>query len=182
MTTDPEASTPPAEGFGEGVGSFNALPPDEAERLLHACCSSPAWAKAVASRRPFLSAGDLFEAADAELAALSEAEVNAALGGHPRIGERPQGAGGAQSRREQSRVEGADESTLAAIAEGNRAYESRFGHVYLVCATGRSAEELLAVLRDRLGNSPETERQVLRQELAKINRIRLGRMLGEVDG
>jgi 2-oxo-4-hydroxy-4-carboxy-5-ureidoimidazoline decarboxylase len=169
---------------GEGIGltAFNALPADAAEHLLRSCCSSPVWAEGVASRRPFAKAADLFEAADDELAALGEGDVDEALSGHPRIGERPQGAGGAQSRREQSGVDGAQEETLAAIAEGNRAYERRFGHVYLVCATGRSADELLEVLCRRLDNPPETERRVLREELAKINRIRLGRMLGEADG
>lgn len=169
-------------GVGTGLSAFNALPAVEAEGFLRACCSSHIWAEGVASRRPFAGAADLFEAADAEVAALGEDDVDEALAGHPRIGERPQGAGGAQSRREQSGVEGAQEATLAAIAEGNRAYESRFGHVYLVCATGRSADELLAILRQRLGNPPATERLVLRQELAKINRVRLGRMLEEGAG
>ncbi len=176
MTTDADL---PADGLG--LRAFNGMPSDEAERHLRSACSSPAWAEAVAGRRPFSSAGDLFGAADAELAALSEGEVDAALAGHPRIGERPQGAGGVQSRREQSGVEGAHEATLAAIAGGNQEYESRFGHVYLVCATGKSADELLRILRDRLGNPPATERRVLRQELSKINRIRLARMLGEGD-
>ena len=97
--------------------------------------------------------------------------------GIPRIGERAEGDGGAWSRREQSGVSGAEASTLQALADGNRAYEAKFGQVYLVCASGRSAEELLAVLQQRLRNDPETERAVVRRELGLINRIRLGRLV-----
>jgi 2-oxo-4-hydroxy-4-carboxy-5-ureidoimidazoline decarboxylase len=78
-------------------------------------------------------------------------------------------------------VAGADPTVLAALADGNRAYEERFGHVYLVCATGRSAEELLDVLRTRLGNDPATERAVALGELAAINRLRIARLFGEDD-
>ena len=99
-----------------------------------------------------------------------------ALAGHPRIGER---CAHASSRREQSGVAGAGAQVLDALAAGNRAYEERFGHVYLVCANGRPAGELLAVLRGRLGNDPATERRVLRAELREINRLRLERLLEE---
>ena len=78
------------------------------------------------------------------------------------------------SRREQAGVTG--DETLAALAAGNREYEARFGHVYLVCASGRSGEELLAVLRSRLDNDPVTERAVVREELGRINRLRLERL------
>jgi 2-oxo-4-hydroxy-4-carboxy-5-ureidoimidazoline decarboxylase len=140
-------------------------------RLLLEVCSSPRWADAVAGARPYGTAADLFAAADRALAAMSEADLDDALSGHPRIGER---ADHAASQREQSGVSG--EPTLAALAEGNREYEARFGHVYLVCASGRSGEELLAVLRERLGNDPATERAVVRDELGKINRLRLERL------
>ena len=163
---------------GLDLAAFNALGDEEAERALRACCSSPRWAKAVAARRPFASVDDLHAAADAELEALTDDDIDDALAGHPRIGERPPGPDGAWSRREQSGVDGAQADTLLAMAEGNRLYENTFGHVYLVCATGRSADELLAVLRSRLGNDPQTERRVVREELAKINRIRLARMVG----
>jgi 2-oxo-4-hydroxy-4-carboxy-5-ureidoimidazoline decarboxylase len=111
-------------------------------------------------------------------AALTDADLDDAMAGHPRIGDRT--AGGA-SRREQSGVAGADPGVLAALADGNRAYEERFGHVYLVCATGRSAEELLDVLRTRLGNDPATERAVALGELTAINRLRIARLFGEDD-
>jgi 2-oxo-4-hydroxy-4-carboxy-5-ureidoimidazoline decarboxylase len=145
--------------------------------VLAACCASPRWASAVAAGRPYASPEQLFDAADDALADLDEDDVSRALAGHPRIGERAEGEGGAWSRREQSGLSGAEPSTLQAMAEANRLYESRFGQVYLVCASGRSAEELLAVLRQRLRNDPVTERAVVRRELGLINRIRLCRLV-----
>jgi 2-oxo-4-hydroxy-4-carboxy-5-ureidoimidazoline decarboxylase len=109
------------------------------------------------------------------VARLAPADLEQALAGHPRIGER-HGADD-RSRREQAGVLGGDPATIQALADGNEAYERRFGHIYLVCATGRGAGELLALLRERLGNDPGTEWGVVRRELAKINRIRLARLL-----
>ena len=142
---------------------------------LFECCSSSIWARRVAGSRPYSTRDQLLDRADRVLAELSEAEVDNALDGHPRIGDK---ADNASSKREQAAVQSADAAVLRALAEANRKYEAQFGHVYLVCATGRSAPELLAILEERLGNDPETERRVLRVELAKINRIRLNRMLG----
>jgi 2-oxo-4-hydroxy-4-carboxy-5-ureidoimidazoline decarboxylase len=157
----------------------NALPCEEAERLLSALCSSPAWARGVASGRPYDSVEALLAAADEVLASLPEPEVDAALAGHPRIGERT--AHGSLSRGEQAGLAGMSTSTEQALAEGNRTYEERFGHVYLVCATGRSGPELLALLQQRLGNDRAQERRVLREELRRINRIRLSGLLTEAD-
>lgn len=145
----------------------------ELRAALLACCHAPAWADRLAARRPFGDLPTLLAASDAELAASDEADVDAALAAHPRIGERPAGA---DSAREQSAVLAGDAAVLAGLAQGNRAYEERFGHVYLVCAAGRTAEELLAVLRSRLGNDPGVERSVLRAELAAITRLRLTRL------
>jgi 2-oxo-4-hydroxy-4-carboxy-5-ureidoimidazoline decarboxylase len=153
------------------VRRFNAVSHAEAERMLLECCAAPRWAREVAAGRPYASVAALQAAAEA---ALTDADVAEGLAGHPRIGDR---SGGAQSRREQSGVGGASAEVRAALAAGNRAYEERFGHVYLVCATGRSADELLAILRERLRNDPTTERRVVRAELAAINRIRLDRLV-----
>jgi 2-oxo-4-hydroxy-4-carboxy-5-ureidoimidazoline decarboxylase len=169
----PEGTIP--EGLGLPV--LNALPASDAERVLAACCASPRWVSAVAAGRPYASPEQLFAAADDALADLDEDDVSRALAGHPRIGERAEGEGGAWSRREQSGVSGAEASTLQALVDGNLSYEAKFGQVYLVCASGRSAEELLAVLQQRLRNDPETERSVVRRELGLINRIRLGRLV-----
>lgn len=157
-----------------GVETFDALPADAAEAELLAVCASPAWARAVAAGRPYGTVDALLERAGAVLAGLDEAEVDRALAGHPRIGER---SAHASSRREQAGVAGADAAVLDALAEGNRAYEERFGHVYLVCADGRPAQELLEVLRTRLAHDPATERRVLRRELGAINALRLGRLI-----
>ncbi|MFC9435977.1 2-oxo-4-hydroxy-4-carboxy-5-ureidoimidazoline decarboxylase [Nocardia sp. NPDC057030] len=153
-----------------GLAGFHALPEAAATEALLACCSSPEWARVLVAGRPYPSVDALLAAADAALADLPEAEIDRALAGHPRIGER---ADTAASAREQAGVATADDAVRSALAAGNRAYEARFGHIYLVCASGRSGDELLAILAARLGNDAETERRVMRTELAKINRIRL---------
>lgn len=108
---------------------------------------------------------------------MTEEDLNEAMAGHPRIGDAAAGSHAAASAREQSAVAASQPDVLAALAEGNRQYEQRFDHVYLVCADGRTGGELLALLRRRLRNDPRTERQQARAELGKINRIRLGRLI-----
>lgn len=157
---------------------LNGLPAAEAERVLLGCCSSRRWAQQVLAGRPYRSAAELFAAADAALAGLGEADLDEALAGHPRIGERTAGQHAAQSAREQAAVLAAGAEIRAQLAAGNRAYEERFGYPYLVCADGRPASELLTVLRQRLENDPDTERRQVRAELGKINRVRLGRLTG----
>lgn len=164
-------------GESAGLAAFNSLPSTSAEQALLGCCSSPRWAATVAAGRPYASTEALYTAADRALAKLGERDRDAALGGHPRIGERGSGAAAASSDREQAGLAGARQGTRDALAQGNRAYEALFGHVYLVCADGRGADQLLAMLYQRLGNDPATERAVLRGELGKINRIRLRRLL-----
>ncbi|GAA4549841.1 2-oxo-4-hydroxy-4-carboxy-5-ureidoimidazoline decarboxylase [Pseudonocardia xishanensis] len=153
------------------VARFDALPAPDAEAALREVCTAPRWAREVAAGRPYGSLEKLQAAADA---ALTGADLDDALAGHPRIGDR---AAEGTARREQAGVAGASAAVLEALATGNRAYEERFGHVYLVCAQGRSAEDLLATLRSRLGNDPAEERLVALGELAAINRLRLGRAL-----
>ncbi|WP_380173330.1 2-oxo-4-hydroxy-4-carboxy-5-ureidoimidazoline decarboxylase [Kineococcus sp. DHX-1] len=155
---------------------LEALDAPRCEGVLRTCCDAPAWAARVAAARPFGSVETLLSTAATDLAATSEQDVDAALAAHPRIGERSESA---TSRREQAGALAADEDVLRRLAEGNRRYEERFGHVYLVFATGRSADELLALLEQRLENDPATERQVLRRELAAITVLRLRRLLGE---
>jgi len=139
-------------------------------------CASPAWARLVLDGAPFHDAGALLDRAERALAELPDAEIDAALDAHPRIGTRPDNP---SSEREQAGVAGADDAVRAELAAKNRAYEDRFGYVYLVCASGRTAGELLAILGERLANDPQTERRVMRGELAKINRLRLQRLLSE---
>jgi 2-oxo-4-hydroxy-4-carboxy-5-ureidoimidazoline decarboxylase len=160
------------------LAGFNAAPATEVEAALLECCSAPQWARAVAARRPYSSADGLYAAADAAVADLDDAGLAAALAGHPRIGERAGAGHAASSGHEQAGVAQSEATILAALADGNREYEQRFGHVYLVCASGRSGAELLAVLRDRLTNDPTTEQAVTRAELSKINQLRLARLIG----
>jgi 2-oxo-4-hydroxy-4-carboxy-5-ureidoimidazoline decarboxylase len=171
-----------------GLAWFNGLARDAAVRELAAVCAAPAWADAVADGRPYRSVADALECSDAAAAALTVADLADALAGHPRIGQRPAGqrragrlAGEERSagwsRQEQARVHDGDPATIDALAAANAAYEGRFGHIYLVCASGRTAAELLAVLRERLDNDDETEWQVVRTEIAKINQIRLRTLL-----
>ncbi len=168
-----------ADARGLTMQWFNALPHAQAEPLLMACCQSRGWASTLLHGRPYDDEHALVDAAVAGVRALSDAGLEAALSAHPRIGERPAGTGAdAQwSSAEQAGVGAAPDTVRAELAEANLAYEARFGRVYLVCATGRSAEEMLDLCRQRLGNDPETEAHVVRQELAEITRLRLGKLL-----
>ncbi|MBI5734456.1 2-oxo-4-hydroxy-4-carboxy-5-ureidoimidazoline decarboxylase [Mycobacterium adipatum] len=159
-----------------GLQEFNALSERQRMHLLFEVCSSTIWARRVVAGSPFRDTEALFDRADRVLAELPDAEIDAALDGHPRIGAK---ADNPSSAREQARVADAGDAVKAALAAKNREYEDRFGYVYLVCASGRSADELLAILTDRLDNDAETERRVMRNELAKINRLRLERMVSE---
>ncbi|MGY4710228.1 2-oxo-4-hydroxy-4-carboxy-5-ureidoimidazoline decarboxylase [Mycolicibacterium sp. CBM1] len=157
-----------------GLPAFNQMSERQRMHALFEVCSSPIWARRVLAGGPFADTEALLDRADRVLAELPDSELDAALDGHPRIGDRPDNP---SSAREQAGVADADAAVKAELAARNRDYEGRFGYVYLVCASGRSAEELLGILTERLGNDPETERRVMRSELAKINRLRLQRLL-----
>jgi 2-oxo-4-hydroxy-4-carboxy-5-ureidoimidazoline decarboxylase len=158
------------------LDSFNSAAADDRLRAsLRACCAAESWVERIIAGRPYSSEGALAESSDDATAALDDTGLAQALAGHPRLGTG--GHVGAWSRQEQSGVASAGEDVRARLAAANAAYEQRFGHVYLVCATGRSADELLAVCEDRLNNDPVAERGVVLVELAKINRLRLGKLL-----
>ncbi len=159
-----------------GLKGFNKLSERQQMHLLFGVCSSTIWARRVLAGAPFSDVDALFDRADRVLAELPDAEIDAALDGHPRIGGK---ADNPSSAREQAQVAQAGDEVRAAPAAKNREYDDKFGYVYLVCASGRSADELLAILNDRLDNDPETERRVMRSELAKINRLRLQRLMSE---
>jgi len=161
---------------------FNELPPGAARAELLACCSAPSWAQWMAAGRPYRSAQDAVRHSAMIVAAMTQDDLAKALAGHPRIGERPDTGHGprrsaAWSAQEQSGVRTADDETVRALAESNREYERRFGHIYLVCASGRSGPELLSLLRSRLRNDAPAEWQVVRSELQKINELRLLKLL-----
>jgi len=161
------------------LAQLNSLPQLDAERELQSCCASPAWASRVAAARPFADVDGLIQASEATLAGLDWTEIEAALSAHPRIGQRAAGANreASWSAQEQAGATGAPVETAVALREVNEEYERRFGHVFLIYATGRSAEEMLAAARERLEHDEETERGVVRGELSKITRLRLRKLL-----
>jgi 2-oxo-4-hydroxy-4-carboxy-5-ureidoimidazoline decarboxylase len=162
------------------VEAFNSLPAERLRAELHACCAGAAWADPIVAGRPYPARGDLLAAADVAARALPWSAVLDGLSAHPRIGERAAGgsAEAAWSRREQSAAAGsADDATAAALAEANRAYEKRFGHVFLIFASGRSSAEILEAANQRLRNDEATERAVVAEELRRIALLRLERML-----
>ena len=158
---------------------FHGLDDEAARAALLVCCASPDWAARVLAARPYPTRAELLEAAATACRDLDDRELDAALAGHPRIGDRASGASteARLSRQEQASVADADERTRHELLEANRAYERRFGHVFLIRAAGRSAEEMLAELRRRLGNDAATERRETAEQLAQITRLRLEGLL-----
>lgn len=163
-----------------GLADLHAMPIEQAEQALLACCGSTRWAREVAARRPFTDPGDLQATARDVWEGLDPADHLEAFAAHPRIGERAaaHGTSAAWSAREQAQI-GDEAATARALAEGNAAYEQRFGHVFLIRAAGRSADEVLAALQQRMGNDPEAERQVAAGQQAEITALRIDRMLRE---
>jgi len=157
--------------------AFNAAPPDAAVRDVLACCASTRFAKAITDGRPYRGPTELQHAIDAEFAALSWDDIVESMNAHPRIGDRQASAG--WSAAEQSGAAAASDQVRQALATGNVAYEQRFGHVFLICASGLSGAEMLSRLQARLKNDQEAERAVVRQELAKITRLRMAKLLGQ---
>ena len=160
--------------------AFNAGPADRLRPMLSACCDVDRWVDSVLAGRPYDDLAALTAVADRTASTFDDAEVEQALAAHPRIGDRASGSGteASWSRDEQSGV-GEDAAARAALAEGNRSYEERFGRVFLICATGLSAAEMLAALRERLGNDDATERAVVRDELRKIAVLRLTKVVDQ---
>ncbi|WGL52629.1 2-oxo-4-hydroxy-4-carboxy-5-ureidoimidazoline decarboxylase [Nocardioides sp. BP30] len=157
------------------LAEFNAMAATQASALVRACAGIESFVAAIVGARPYADVDTLLATARVQAAGWTPAEVDAALADHPRIGERPAGstATAALSRGEQAGLSDADDELRRRLAEGNRRYESRFDRIYLVRAAGRSGEELLALLEDRLGNDEATEREVVREQLAEIALLRL---------
>lgn len=158
---------------------FNDLPTARVLPELLTCCAAPQWARQVAEGRPFADPAALRARSDDTIAALTWEQLLPALDAHPRIGARLSGGGREAdwSRTEQAGTAGMDASTAAALVQANVEYERRFGHVFLICATGLSAARMLAEARARLGNDPPTEQQCVRRQLAAITRLRLDRLV-----
>lgn len=152
----------------------NGLPADAARMALARCCASSQWVKRMLAGRPYASDALLLQAAEREWWALDRGDWLEAFAAHPRIGER---SGDAWASGEQSAVARTGADLRLALRDENGAYERRFGHIYLVCATNRGAAELLADLKARLGNDPDKELRVAAGEQAKITRLRLEKLV-----
>jgi 2-oxo-4-hydroxy-4-carboxy-5-ureidoimidazoline decarboxylase len=157
------------------LGSFNAAPAQDAERTVLACCASGTFAKVIAGRRPYPDQAALLTAIDTVFSALSWDDIVEAMSEHPRIGDRS--VRGGMSAAEQSGAAAASDEVRQGLVDGNVAYEQRFGHVFLICASGLSGQEMLDQLRARLDNDEKAERAVVRAELKKITRLRMTKML-----
>jgi len=162
---------------------WNRLRAEEAALEVLACCGSSAWAKELSTRRPIDDEASLLAASDEIWSRMSARDWSEAFAHHPRIGERkaPQIAAAQSakwSEQEQHDVASASETVQSDLAEANREYERRFGRVFIVCATGKSADEMLDALRLRLHNDDATELLTAAEEQRKITNIRLKKWLG----
>ena len=163
---------------------LNCLQPEQGRKILQRCCGANAWVTAMLAARPFADRDALHAAAERAAQGLSRADWLEAFAHHPRIGD---GAAlrekfaptAAWALAEQRGTANAAEAVLEALARGNRAYEERFGHVFIVCATGKGAEEMLAILEPRLPNDPTRELDVAAAEQRKITRLRLDKLVEE---
>jgi OHCU decarboxylase len=159
-----------------GLERLNALGDVEAEEELRRFCGSREWARRMVGARPFPDARRAIEAAERIWVSLGREDWLEAFRAHPRIGDRR--ASGREAA-EQAGARAAPAEVLASLDEGNRLYEERFGHVFLVFATGKTGAEMLGLLRQRLGNDPETEVRIAADEQRKITRRRLEGALGD---
>ena len=162
---------------------LNSLPADQAVKELRSCCGSSRWAFEIVRRRPFTTFEQLLNVANEAWWELEPADWLEAFRSHPKIGQKKtQAAASEQSQQwsstEQSGMREASDETAAELARLNEEYEARFGHIFIVCATGKSSEEMLAILRERLENGPDAELQSAAAEQQKITELRLKKLLG----
>ena len=163
---------------------LNELSPEEVTAELLKCCGSTRWAHEMTAARPFASFAELRDKADAVCQSLNEADWLEAFRAHPKIGERKAANGQSQqaqswSAQEQSGVTNAARETMAELAEQNRDYEARFGFIFIVCATGKSPAEMLAILRARIDNDRHDELLIAAAEQRKITQLRLEKLLSQ---
>lgn len=161
---------------------LNSLPSDRARDEFLRCCGSRRWADLMVFQRPFKNKEAVLSSADAVWAKTDEIDWLEAFAQHPRIGGKDAlrakfSATSDWAKNEQSSVAAADEAVLDALARGNVEYEAKFGYIFIVCATGKSAAAMLDLLKSRLGNDPKTEKRIAAGEQAKITKIRLEKLL-----
>ena len=164
------------------IAELNALPEPNARTEFLKCCGSRRWADAMIARRPFADSASLAAAADELWSAAARDDCLEAFAAHPKIGAdvaslRAKFAHTANwSSQEQGGMSGAAEMTIQRLAELNRVYDERFGHIFIVCATGKSAAEMLAILESRLGNRSDDELRIAAEEQRKIMHLRLAKL------
>lgn len=173
---------PSEVGLKVTVAELDAMPAAEASALLLECCGASRWVSEMIKRRPFKNREALLSVAGEIWQSLDTDDWLEAFSHHPRIGERssaqPQtGRGNGWAAGEQSGMQGSGDEVRQALATANRQYEQRFGYIYIVCATGKSAEDMLAFARERLRNDPGTELLIAADEQRKITRLRLDKLL-----
>ena len=166
------------------LDELNRLTTHEAWEVFQRCCGASVWAEHMCAERPYRDRAALAAAAERAAAALGRFDWLEAFDHHPRIGDlaalRERFAATARwAGDEQAGAASASDATLEALARANREYEEKFGHIFIVCATGKSAGEMLDALRDRMPNDPETELKAAAAEQMKITRLRLDKLLGE---
>ena len=160
---------------------FNAVQRADAVAALRPCLDVERWLGQIADARPFPSLHALTEFARTAANPLTSAEIQQALGHHPRIGERPtaETAEASMSRSEQAGVDRTDAQIAQQLAHGNREYEEKFGQVFLIRAAGRSTPQILAALRERLTHTPDQEEAIVAQQLREIALLRLEGVISE---
>jgi 2-oxo-4-hydroxy-4-carboxy-5-ureidoimidazoline decarboxylase len=164
------------------LSDLNALPSLARAEALATCCGATAWVTALNQQFPFVSPAALYEAAEQIWYNLTEADWREAFTHHPKIGDvnalkEKFATTATWAAGEQGAVRQASQDTLKALAAGNDAYERKFGYIFIVCATGKSADEMLALLQARLPNEPQQEIHIAMGEQAKITRLRLEKLL-----
>lgn len=164
------------------LASLHSLAGNEAQNELLKCCGSKRWAERMSAERPFETVDDLIEKADLVWWSLQPGDWLEAFLSHPKIGEKKAAAATSiQSRQwseaEQAGIGEATNSTLATLAELNQKYEDKFGYIFIVCASGKSSDEMLAILRERLENDPDEELRIAAAEQAKITKLRLQKLV-----
>jgi len=165
---------------------LNSLPPDEAKQEFLQCCGSENWAWLMVERRPFKDLDELLKIADAVWWSVAPSDWLEAFRSHPKIGEqKPEQATSFQAQgwaeQEQAGTRTAAQDILSALAAGNRDYEFKFGYIFIVCATGKSSAEMLAILRERLNNDAERELPAAAEEQRKITHLRLQKLVQSLE-
>lgn len=173
-----------AGGEARVLDAINKCSKDEAFEQFKRCCTSTRWVEHMVASRPFASFEALLAEADRFWQTLSKEDYLEAFAGHPKIGDvdavrKKYASSRAWTEKEQAGVAVASDQVLEDLARGNTDYEQRFGYIFIVCATGKSADEMLALLRARLGNAPDAELKIAAGEQSKITRIRLEKLWQE---